>query len=66
VAINDSITDSQRNEQSGFANLVKGTFGMFRNPTAHDARVLWAMNKEDAKDLLSLASLIHRRLDAAH
>jgi len=66
VAINDSITDSQRNEQSGFANLVKGTFGMFRNPTAHDARVLWAMSKEDAKDLLSLASLIHRRLDAAH
>jgi uncharacterized protein (TIGR02391 family) len=65
VAINDLITDSQRSEQSGFANLVKGTFGMFRNPTAHEARVLWAMSKEDAEDLLSLASLIHRRLDAA-
>jgi uncharacterized protein (TIGR02391 family) len=66
VAINDLLTDSQRSEQSGFANLVKGTFGMFRNPTAHEARVLWAMSKEDAEDLLSLASLIHRRLDAAH
>jgi len=65
VAINDLITDSQRSEQSGFANLVKGTFGMFRNPTAHEAHVLWAMSKEDAEDLLSLASLIHRRLDAA-
>ena len=65
VAINDLLTDSQRSEQSGFANLVKGTFGMFRNPTAHEARVLWAMSKEDAEDLLSLASLIHRRLDAA-
>jgi len=65
VAINDLITESQRSEQSGFANLIKGTFGMFRNPTAHEARVLWAMSKEDAEDLLSLASLIHRRLDSA-
>jgi uncharacterized protein (TIGR02391 family) len=65
VAINDLSTDSQRSEQSGFANLVKGTFGMFRNPTAHEARILWAMSKQDAEDLLSLASLIHRRLDAA-
>lgn len=65
VAINDLTTESQRSEQSGFANLLKGTFGMFRNPTAHEARVLWAMSKEDAEDLLSLASLIHRRLDAA-
>jgi uncharacterized protein (TIGR02391 family) len=65
VAINDLLTDSQRSEQRGFSNLVKGTFGMFRNPTAHEARVLWAMSKEDAEDLLSLASLIHRRLDAA-
>jgi uncharacterized protein (TIGR02391 family) len=65
VAINELTTESQRSEQSGFANLIKGVFGMFRNPTAHEARVLWAMNKEDAEDLLSLASLIHRRLDAA-
>ena len=65
MSINDLLTDSQRSEQSGFANLVKGTFGMFRNPTAHEARVHWAMSKEDAEDLLSLASLIHRRLDAA-
>src|SRR5207244_9974394 len=65
IAINDLLTDSQRSEQSGFANLVKGFFGMFRNPTAHEARVLWRMSKEDAEDLLSIASLIHRRIDAA-
>jgi uncharacterized protein (TIGR02391 family) len=65
VAINDLYTDSQRSEQSGFANLIKGVFGMFRNPTAHEGRVLWAMSKEDAEDLLSTVSLIHRRLDAA-
>lgn len=52
IAINELRTESQRSEQSGFANLVKGVFGMFRNPTAHEARVLWSMSKEDAEDLL--------------
>lgn len=65
IAINDLLTESQRSEQSGFANLIKGVFGMFRNPTAHEARVLWTMSKADAEDLLSIVSLIHRRLDAA-
>jgi len=65
VSINPLATESQKSEQKGFANLLKGTYGMFRNPTAHEARVHWAMGKEDAEDLLSLASMIHRRLDAA-
>ncbi|NMG41178.1 TIGR02391 family protein [Chelativorans sp. ZYF759] len=66
LAINPLSTASERSEQSGFANLVRGTFGMFRNPTAHEARIHWAMSKEDAEDLLTIVSLIHRRLDAAH
>jgi uncharacterized protein (TIGR02391 family) len=65
LAINRLATESEKKEQSGFANLVKGTFGMFRNVTAHEARILWTMNKADAEDLLSLASLIHRRIDAS-
>ena len=65
LAINALASESQRSEQSGFANLVKGTFGMFRNPSAHEARILWPISKKDAEDLLSLAYLIHRRLDAA-
>ena len=66
LAINGLTTATERGEQRGFANLVKGAFGMFRNPTAHAARVTWSMTKEDAEDLLSLASLIHRKLDASH
>lgn len=65
LAINGLRTDSERSEQTGFANLVKGAYGMFRNPAAHEGRIKWNMSKEDAEDLLSLASLIHRRLDAA-
>lgn len=65
LAINPLSTPSEKSEQSGFANLIRGTFGMFRNPTAHEARVHWNMSKEDAEDLLTVASLIHRRLDQA-
>ena len=65
LAINSLSTECEKSEQRGFANLIKGTFGMFRNTTAHEARVLWTMTKSDAEDLMSLASLIHRRLDKA-
>jgi uncharacterized protein (TIGR02391 family) len=53
IAINALKTKSERSEQSGFANLLRGTFGMFRNTTAHEARINWDMAKEDAEDLLS-------------
>ncbi len=65
LAVNSLEDESQLSEQRGFANLVKGMFGMFRNTTAHAPRVNWNMAKSDAEDLLTLASLIHRRLDAA-
>ncbi len=66
LAINPLKTDSERSEQKGFVNLLRGTFGMFRNTTAHEARINWPIAKDDAEDLLSLLSLIHRRLDKTH
>jgi len=66
LAINPLATESERSEQRGFANLVKGTFGMFRNPTAHAPKITWAVNKEDAEEVFTLLSLIHKRIDAAH
>jgi uncharacterized protein (TIGR02391 family) len=63
LAINPLKTESEKSEQKGFANLLRGTFGMFRNTTAHEARIYWPIGKDDAEDLLSLVSLIHRRLD---
>ena len=66
ITINAGSTVSEKSEQSGFAILVKGAFGMFRNPTAHEARIHWTMTKDDAEDLVTIVSLIHRRLDVAH
>jgi uncharacterized protein (TIGR02391 family) len=63
LAINTLTSISERDEQKGFVNLLTGIFGMFRNPTAHAAKIIWEMKKDDAEDLLSLLSLVHRRID---
>lgn len=65
LAINPRVTRSERDEQKGFLNLILGCYGMFRNPTSHEARIRWPMSQQDAEDLMSTISLIHRRLDAA-
>lgn len=46
-------------------NLLKGLFGTFRSPTAHAPKITWAIAERDALDLLTLVSLLHRRLDQA-
>jgi uncharacterized protein (TIGR02391 family) len=66
LAINSLSSESERSEQRGFSNLVKGLFGMFRNPTAHAPKIRWAMNKEDAEEVFTLLSLVHKRIDSAH
>lgn len=65
LRINAYRTDSEKSEQAGFANLLKGLFGTFRNPTAHEERRAWPMPEEDALDLFSIASYAHRRLDTS-
>lgn len=65
LAINTLRTDPEKDEQRGFANVLKGVFGMYRNPTAHAPRLTWATTECDALDALTLLSLLHRRIDAA-
>ena len=66
LIINNLETETEISEQKGFANLLKGVFGVFRNVTAHEPRIKWEINEQDALDLLTLVSYIHRRLDNAH
>ena len=65
LRINALANESHRSEQHGFATLLVGMFGTFRNPTAHAPRISWPMSEEDALDLFTLASYTHRRLDGA-
>jgi uncharacterized protein (TIGR02391 family) len=53
----------RKSEQKGFANLLIGLFGAVRNPLAHSPKKNWPMSELDALDILTLVSLIHRKLD---
>ena len=66
LAINPLKTASEQGEQTGFANLLKGLYGTFRNPTAHEPKIEWHLSEEDALDVLSVLSYVHRKLDNAH
>jgi len=63
IKINDLSSETLESEHKGFANLLKGVFGMFRNTTAHAPKVVWEISEADALDILSTISLIHRRLE---
>lgn len=65
VRINAFRTKSEISEHNGFANLLRGVFGTFRNPTAHSPRAAWTVPEADALDLFSTLSYLHRRLDGA-
>lgn len=65
LAFNSLATESERSEHSGLMNLIKGVFGAFRNTTAHAPKIHWNVTEQDALDVLTTLSLIHRRIDAA-
>ena len=65
LAINGLNSDTEKGEQRGFANLLIGLFGTIRNPLAHTPKIEWEMTEQDALDILTTASLVHRKLDKA-
>jgi uncharacterized protein (TIGR02391 family) len=65
LAINSLATITDRDEQKGFVNMLKGLSSMYRNPTAHDPRVLRNVTDAELLELLTTLSMVHRRLDSA-
>lgn len=65
-AINKLDSDSLKGEQRGFVSLLKGLYGTIRNPLAHNAKIEWEMDEQDALDTLTTISLVHRKLDKAY
>lgn len=65
LAINSLQTETEQSQQKGFANLLKGIFGTFRNVTAHAPKVRWALEEKDALDAFTIISFAHRQLDEA-
>ncbi len=65
LVINSYRSETEQTEQRGFVHLLNGLFGHFRNVTAHAPKVQWPIAEDDALDLFTLASYLHRRLDRA-
>jgi len=65
IKINLMQNDTHRSEHIGLANLIKGLFGLIRNPTAHQPKIKFIIDEDDALEIMSLVSLIHKKLDQA-
>jgi len=63
LAINALSTETEQSEQKGFSNILIGIFGAIRNPTAHAPKISWPISEQDALDIFSMVSFIHRKLD---
>ena len=65
VAINSSADETDYSEQAGFANLVIGLLGMYRNTTAHPAKINRHITDDELLEAFTTFSMVHRRLDTA-
>lgn len=65
LVINPYKTKQEINEQKGFQSILEGLCNMFRNPLAHQPKIEWPLEEQDALEILSLISYCHRRLDRA-
>ncbi|WP_149915190.1 MULTISPECIES: TIGR02391 family protein [Sphingobacterium] len=65
IKINNLVTETDRSEHIGLCNLIKGIFGLIRNPTAHQPKIKFEISEEEALDILNTISYAHKRLDKA-
>lgn len=63
IKINNLVTETDRSEHIGLCNLIKGIFGLIRNPTAHQPKIKFEISEEEALDILNTISYAHKRLD---
>lgn len=63
IRVNRLITDTDRSEHLGLMNSIKGLFGLIRNPTAHVPKIKFIIEEDEALDIMTVVSYIHKRLD---
>lgn len=63
VAFNSLQSSSERNQQNGLKEMICGVIHMVRNVTAHELRIHWDVNENDAIDILTQISYLHKLLD---
>lgn len=63
LKINALQTDTDRSEHLGLANMIRGLFGLIRNPTAHTPKIKFIIDETEALDIMTVVSLVHKKLD---
>ncbi len=63
LALNDLTTESDKNEQLGYMQILAGVMTGIRNPRAHESG--WTESKDDALQLLSLADHLVKKIRSA-
>ena len=63
IRINGLIKDTDRSEHIGLSNMIKGLFGLIRNPTAHEPKIKFLIEEDEALDVMTTISYIHKKLD---
>jgi len=64
IVYNSLQTTSEQNQQNGLKEMLCGVIRMVRNVTAHELRIHWDVNEQDALDILIQISYLHKLLDA--
>ena len=63
LAFNTLQTESDESEHKGFGNFCKGFFSMYRNPKAHNPKILEDTQLTQMTEVLVVATIIHNKLD---
>jgi uncharacterized protein (TIGR02391 family) len=63
LAFNLLQTPSEVSEHNGFINFCKGFFSMYRNPKAHNPKILEDTQLTQMTEVLVVATIIHNKLD---
>lgn len=65
IRVNLLKNDTDRSEHIGLSNVIKGLFGLIRNPTAHEPKIKFTIDEDEALDIMTTISLVHKKLDKA-
>ncbi|AZA95635.1 TIGR02391 family protein [Chryseobacterium shandongense] len=63
LAFNTLSNPSEESEHKGFGNFCKGFFSMYRNPKAHNPKILEDTQLSQMTEVLVVATIIHNKLD---
>jgi len=63
LAFNTLQSESDESEHKGFGNFIKGFFSMYRNPKAHDPKLMEDTQLTEMTEVLVVATIIQNKLD---